>query len=307
MSCGSNTLVMGRPSKNQFDELCSGDGGGAFPANGCNASNSCGTSFGPVDRNIGPRKKREKVREQIKDYVLIMLGAPTVKVELDSQALDLAVDMALEIYEDFAPRDYFDYYVFNTTAGKSVYKMPDDIGIIRNVFYKEQGTFAFQATDLDGAIPVEYFYPGGAYASIQGGLIDPIQPIWGRMGEWVLYKQYEQMYSRVSSNIGGWEWVSDHGYIKLYPIPCRCSKVIVHYLQKCKDWTQANQAMREGAEAFARIILGNIRGKYTQIPGPGGGMQLDGDYQRQLGEEKKEKWMEHLLTRYGDLLPITLD
>jgi hypothetical protein len=262
----------------------------------------------PHDRTLSSRKNREKVREDIKDYVLLMLGAPTIKVELDEQALDLAVDQALMIFEEYAGREFFDYYTFRTTPGKSIYKMPDDVGIIRNVFWKKMPQFAFQAQDLNGAIPIEYFYPGGAYSSIQGGLIDPIQPIWGRMGEWVLYKDYEQMYSRISSQIGGWEWVSDTGHIKLYPTPAGSQFCIVHYLQKCKDWKQVTQAMQEGALCHAMIMLGHIRGKYQSPPGPGGGMQLDGEYMKTKGWELKEKWSEELIYKFGDCgAGITLD
>jgi len=236
-----------------------------------------------------------------------MLGAPVIDIELDQQQLDLAVDHALQIIEDYAPREWFDYYVFQTTPGKSVYKMPPYVGHIRNVFYKETANFAFQASDLDGAIPIEYFYPGGAYSSIQGGLIDPIQPIWGRMGEWTLYKQYEQMYSRVSSNIGGWEWVGDPQTIKLYPIPCKPQHAIVHYLQKCKDWKCVTQSMQEGALAFAKIMVGRIRSKYQNIPGPQGGIVLDGQQILQEGLQEKKEWEERLITRFGDLPAITMD
>lgn len=298
---GSNTIALGRPSKAQYDALCSA-GGVAVPQN-CSTNSPCGSFFQPHGRNLSPRKNREKVREDIKDFVLSTLGAPNVKIELNSQNLDVSIDYILKIIEDYAPRDYFDYYTFATVPGKSVYKMPDDIGVVRNVFYKQQANFSFQANDLDGAIPVEYFYPGGAYASIQGGLIDPIQPIWGRAGEWMLYKQYEQMFSSMSSNIGGWEWVSDMGYIKLYPTPCNCTRVIVHYLQKCKDWREMTHAMAEGVLWHSMITLGHIRGKYTNIPGPSGGMQLDGDYMKQKGWELRDKWLQDLLDRWGDLGP----
>jgi len=304
MSCSSNTVSIGRSSQGQFEALCA-SGGVAAPAD-C-GSGACGPSpVGPHDRNLGPRKFREKVREDLKDYVLLMLGFPVVKVELDSQQLDLVVDQALKIFEDYAPRDYFDYYTFATTPGKSVYKMPDNIGIIRNVFYREQGSVGFSnmSNELGGSVPLEYLYPGSG--SIQGG-INPIAPIWGSAGEWVLFKQYENMYARVSSQIGGWEWISDQGYIKLYPTPCGCSKVMVHYLQKCKDWKEVNQAMQEGALAHAMIILGHIRGKFTQIPGPGGGMQIDGEYMKTRGWEMKKEWQEELLTRYGDLPFISMD
>jgi hypothetical protein len=293
-NCASNTLFISRPTKDM-----------AMQAQ-CN--NTCLGLTDPVGcGKISSRKSREKVREQIKDYVLLMLGAPVVKVELDDQNLDAAVDLALQVFEDYAGMEYFNYYVFNTEPGKSVYTMPADVGMIRNVFYKKQPSLTFNASDLGGALPIEYYYPGGSYASIQGGLLDPNQPIYGRMGEWVLYKQYEQMYSRLSSQIGGWEWIDGFCNIKLYPIPCRCQAVIVHYLQKKPDFKQVTQAMQEGALVFAKMMLGRIRSKYKSLPGPNGGVQLDGDQLVQEAREEKKEWEERLIYRFGDILPITMD
>lgn len=237
---------------------------------------------------------------------MLFLGAPVLDLELDQQQIDLAIDHALQIIEYYAPREYFDYYTFLSVSGKSVYQLPPDVGYVRNVFYRTMGQFAFQASDLDGAIPIEYFYPGGAFGGITGGLIDPLQPVWGRQGEWVLYKQYEQMYSRVSSGLGGWEWVGGFNNIKLYPVPCRPQHVIVQYIQKNKDWGCVTQSMQEGALAFARIMLGTIRNKYKNIPGPGGGMQLDGAEMLQQGLQEKKEWEERLLYRFGDIPPITM-
>jgi len=296
MTNSYNTLVIGRPSKDSVSSA--------------QCPSSC-SDLGPVDplnkNKLGPRPNREKVRQQVREYILHMLGAPTLKLELDEQNIEFCIDQALKIVEDYAPREYFSYYAFPTQPGKSVYEMPPDIGIVRNVFYKKTATFAFQSSDLDGALPVEYFYPGGSYASIQGGMIDPIQPIWGRMGEWVLYKQYEQMYSRVSSNVGGWEWVGSMRHIKLYPVPYAVQKVIVHYIQKNKDWPEVTQAMQEGALIYAKEILGRIRSKYGNPPGPNGGVQLDGQALIQEAREDKAKWLEDLVMRWGDLPYISMD
>lgn len=305
MGCGSsNTLVIGRPSKPAFEAArCST--GTKTSAGDCGSN--CSQFLAPHGRTLGPRKHREKTREDIKDFVLSTLGAPVIKIELDSQQLDIIVDYVLKIFEDYAPPEYFDYCSFWTSPGKSVYKLPDDVGVVKDVYYKKQATFAFQAQDLGGSIPIEYFYPGGAYASIQGGLIDPIQPIWGRAGEWVLYKQYEQMYARISSQIGGWEWISDMGYVKLYPTPCHTVRVFVHYLQKCKDWKEATQPMCEGALAWAMVTLGNVRGKYLNPPGAKDGMQLDHEFMRTKGWELWKTWKEELNDRFSGIAPITMD
>jgi hypothetical protein len=292
-SCGNNTLVIGRPSDQGMD------------------CGQCSTELGHADAldkaKLGPRPNRSKVRQQIRDYILNMLGAPTIRIEMDEQNLDFCIDQSLKIIEDYATGEYFTYYVFTTTNGQSVYEMPPEVGYIRSIAYKEHGTFAFQASDLDGAIPVEYFYPGGAYASIQGGLIDPIQPMWGRMGEWVLYKQYEQTYSRVASNIGGWEFLGSQRHIKLYPTPHAPQKVIVRYIQKMKDWNTVTQAMQEGALSYAKEILGRVRSKYRNPPGPNGGIQLDGETLLQEAKDEREKWKDALVYQFGEPLPITLD
>lgn len=293
-NCGSNTLVMGRPTKSQAAGLtcspCSGAGGLTCPT------------------GIGPRRKREKTREDVKDHIQMMLGAPVLGIELDRQQLDHAVDLALDVLEDYAPREFFQHYVFPAVPGRSVYKMPPDVGVIRNVFYKQTPQIAFSARDLDGALPLEYFYPGGGYGSVGGGgLIDPLQPIWGHAGDWVLYKIYEQMYSNISSQNGGWEWLGDQGTIKLYPTPWCSVGVIVHYMQKCKDWEKSTQAMREGALAYAKIMLGRIRSKFTGTYGPANsGMQLDGQALLQEGNEELKQWKDDLIFRYGDFLPITM-
>ena len=297
MSCsGSNTLAINRPNMASMASMQ------------CNSS--C-TALGPADPlnkgRLGPRKQREKVREQIKDYILHMLGAPVVKLELDAQNLDFCVDQAMKIFEDYAGREYFQYYVFDSVPGKSVYQMPDEVGIIRNIFYKEVGNYAFQASDMGGVIPVEYFYSGGSYGSIQGGLIDPIHPIWGKMGEWTLYKQYEQMYSRTSSALGGWEFLGGLNSIKLYPIPYRVQKVMVHYLQRNKDWGEVTQAMQEGALTYAKEIIGRIRSKYQSVPGAQGAVAMDGSTLIQEAREDRQKWFEDLIYKFGDLPSITLD
>jgi hypothetical protein len=64
--------------------------------------------------------------------------------------------------------------------------------------------------------------------------------------------------------------------------------------------------MQEGALAFAKIILGRIRTRIANPPGPGGGVQLDGATILAEGLQEKKDWEERLLNRYGDILPIKM-
>ena len=292
-----NILYIPRPTQDQYANLSCSTGCGG---------NACGGGLGPTDMlySIGQRKNREKVREQIKDYVLTMLGAPVLPLELDDQQLENSIDFALQIFEDYAPSEYFQYYSFYTVPGQSVYELPADVGFVRQISYKETANYAFSASDLGGVIPLEYM-GAGAYGSIAGG-INPQQPVWGKMGDWILYKQYEDMYNRVSGQQGGWEYLGGYKHIKLYPVPYRTYPVVVRYLQRKPDFQMVTQAMQEGALAFAKIILGRIRSRIGNPPGPGGGVQLDGATILAEGLQEKKDFEERLLVRFGDLLPIKM-
>lgn len=290
MGCGS-TLVMGMPSR---DKPCGPKTAGT-------------TCCGPDDvKMLGGRPGREKVRENLKDYVLLSLGAPRVDVELSDQQLDMCVDWSLQWVEYYAPKEFFNYYTFFTTPGKSVYEMPPEVGYVRRVSYQEQGSYSYMTSDVGGVVPIDYFYNGGGYSSFMGGQVDPITPIWGRMGEWTMYKQYENMFARLSSRLGGWEWVSDYRHIKLYPVPCGVVQVSVHYLQQCKDWQCVIPSMQDGALAKAKEVLGRIRGKVKNIPGANGGLQLDGSDLLAESKEDMKTFKEELITRWGDVLGPTM-
>ena len=110
------------------------------------------------------------------------------------------------------------------------------------------------------------------------------------------------MYNRISGQQGGWEFLGGYNHIKLYPIPYRSYPVGVRYLQRRPDFRLVTQAMQEGALAFAKIVLGRIRTRIANPPGPGGGVQLDGATILAEGLQEKKDWEERLLVRFGDLL-----
>lgn len=305
MSCTPKfTLSINKPTAADIARCKSNDMATVINGSGCSAG-------GPLeccDRAVlGPRKNRDNVRQKLHDYILLKLGGPVIELELDEQQIDLAIDEAMLIWEMYAPREYYQYYTFPATPGKSVYQLPPEIGYIRDVYYKETAQYAFQATDLDGVLPVEYFYPGGTYSGMIGGLAGQSTPLFGQLGAYTLAQQYNNMYSRISSQIGGWEYVGGLNTIKIYPTPCRANThVMVHYIQKCKDLLCLPASLLDGCLAFAMQMLGEIRSKFSSIPSPNGGVILNGQDILQRGIQKEEKWREDLISRYGDCLGIFL-
>ena len=68
---------------------------------------------------------------------------------------------------------------------------------------------------------------------------------------------------------------------------------------KMKDWKEVSLAMMDIALAEAKEVLGQIRSKYTQMPGAASG-QLNGSALLEQAKAEKEKWKEELIYRYGD-------
>ena len=109
---------------------------------------------------------------------------------------------------------------------------------------------------------------------------------------------YNEMFHRMSSANGTWEWCGESDII-LYPNPLGSHWVIVHYLQRKRDWEAVNTFMLEYALADAKEILGRIRSKYGTVPGPNGQLTLDGPTLLQESREDKERLRQQLYDKYG--------
>jgi hypothetical protein len=72
----------------------------------------------------------------------------------------------------------------------------------------------------------------------------------------------------------------------------------------CDVKRQYQQLFLNLALAKARQVLGNIRGKFAQgVPGAGGMVSLDGDYQRQKGEQDEAAYTDELIRTSVHFLP----
>jgi hypothetical protein len=257
---------------------------------------------------IGPRPNRERVRGEIADYILLMLGAPVLDIELDRQQITLAVDEALRIFEEWAPASYFQYYTFETNAGQSVYELPCDIGIIRNV--EHLGRECDASSQLGGGQTLGWIgdtgYGAGGLAWGSWGY-NRHQPFWGNAHEWVMFKQYEETFERLSGRNGGWEFFQDTHTLKIYPVPnLGGGTVTIHYLQKKKNWPEVHDWMNNYGLCLAKIMLGRIRSKYSNIVSPGGGVTLDGQNLLTEGLQEKKDLEKDLIYRWNEPIPMVL-
>jgi hypothetical protein len=256
---------------------------------------------------LGPRPNRESAREEIADYVMAMLGAPVVRLEIDKQQLSIAVDQAIKTYERGAPRYEYQWFYFHTVPGENRYKMPCDIGFIRDVRFRSgslcPGGGIDDSMTLSSSIPFTGSLIAGGSMIGSYGLTGSQTISHVNVGEWHLFQAYEELFQRVSSREPTWEMAGENTII-LYPMPVRALGVAVEYVQRKKDWEDVADWIKKYALALAKEMLGRIRSKYDRYVSPSGGVTMDGAALLQESREDVAKLSEELLSLGNDhLLP----
>ena len=223
--------------------------------------------------------------QQIKDYILASLGFPVVRVELNDHQLKLCIDEAVTELDYHSPQLTRQMAAFQTTGGYNLYQIPKYI--IRNLQYvtfkKTLLSIQSQANTLEFDFFIKYFQDNYLFDNFT-------------IGDYYLLQSTLETTRRVLSQDGGWD-IIDGQFLQLYPTPSVSDVAILEYRglnsvtmsPKMRNWIQRY------ATACATSLLGQVRGKFKIVPGPGGGTQLNGDTLIKQGEDMKKALKEELI------------
>jgi hypothetical protein len=223
--------------------------------------------------------------QQIRDYVLAALGHPVVRVELSDHQLKLCIDEAITELDYHAPHFTRQFAVFDTVGGYNLYKIPSYI--LRNLTYltfkKTLLSIQSQAGTLEFDFFIKYFQDNYLFDSFT-------------IGDYYLLQSTLETTRRVLSQDGGWDIVGGQ-YLQLYPTPAVSDVAIMEYrglnsmtmTPKMRNWIQ------KYATSCAKGLLGQVRGKFAVVPGPGGGTQLNGAQLVQEAMQEKQVLKDELI------------
>lgn len=254
------------------------------------------TDHNPLDSNQIDLDNLNKTRQssvieftdfeqQVRDYALASLGHPIVRVELNDHQLKLCVDEAITELDYHAPHFTKQMAVFYTTAGVNVYEIPNYI--LRNLAYvtfkKSLLSIQAQAGTLEFDFFIKYFSDNFLFDNFS-------------MGDFYILQSSLETTRRVLGQDGGWD-IIDGRYLQLYPSPAMGDAAILEYrginsqtmTPKMLNWIQ------KYATACAKGLLGQVRGKFSVVPGPGGGTQLNGAQLLQEAVQEKMALKEELI------------
>lgn len=223
-----------------------------------------------------------KIRVRWKEWILLMLGGGVVKVELTESHLDAAIDDAIQIFAQWASWEKVGFFI--AQQNRSEYNLAEMFpGYIeaRNVIYSPsqaesllQGFF----TDFNFG-DRQFFWYHSSYAT---------------MADYTILNMYNEMYLRTIGNEGQWSTIGTK--LVLSPRPSKATKVAVIYSSYPVEEQdiRRDEWVRYYALAQCKIMLGEIRRKYSSLPGPQGDLSLNGDALVSEGREDIDKLRERL-------------
>jgi len=273
---------------------------GDYGGNHLNDYSVCSNNIDPDrlnDNRLNDGTELNRFEESIRDFILARLGHPLVRVELTDFQIKTAIDEAVSHMSHHAPLWTRQIAAFETTAGQNLYELPSFMmhNLSYVVYKKSLLSIAAQSGTLEFDFFIKYFQ--------DNHLLNDFS-----VGEFLLLQQNLEQIRKVLSQEGSWD-VINNKYLQLYPVPVNESQtVIIEY--RALDTNTIHPAYRNWIQRYAlavgKEILGQTRGKYAVLPGPGGGSQLNGDKLSEQAYKEKELLMEELMTEIEEPPVFTL-
>ena len=222
----------------------------------------------------------------IKDFILARLGHPTIRVELTDFQIKTCIEEAISKLEYHAPLWMQQYAVFDTSAGVNVYQLPAAvINGLSDVWYRRN---LFNI----GATPGSLGYDFAIMFFTNTGLFNNYN-----VGQYLLMQMYLKQIGKVLGQGSSWNIINNK-YLQVFPVPDSNTPIILEFrafdyetvLPAYKNWIQRYSL------CVAKEILGRVRSKFQNLPGPGGGSKLDGESLLAEAKEEKALLLEELTT-----------
>jgi hypothetical protein len=233
----------------------------------------------------------------IKDFILARLGYPVVRVELTDFQIKTAIDEAITNLDYHAPFWTTQMATFETTANVNMYMLPTHIA--NNLTYCAYKKSLLSLQNMAGSLEFDFFIKYFQDNFLMTNF---------NVSDFYLMQMNLEMIRKVLSQEGSWD-ILNGNIIQLYPAPVVNGETVVLVFRGLdsatmhpyyKNWIQRY------ALAVAKGILGEIRGKYTSLPSPGGGATLNGKDLLQSSQTEREKLKEELLIEIEEPPVFTL-
>ena len=232
----------------------------------------------------------ETPRTKLMRQVQMMLGEGIIRVGLKPEHVDLAVEMALDIYRARSSNSVTEYYAFlELQPGQSDYYLEDVQNVVKILRAGVGGIGNGGGTSFDpfGAAFVNQTTTGLGSAK-SGGLLT-----------YYLYTDYVSTVGKLFGAEISFIFESSTHKLNIARAPRGKETVLLHVYKKRSDNdiitdTYVGPWIRDYAIARSKVIIGEARGKFGNIVGPQGGSSMNGAEMKAEGTAEMERLINEL-------------
>ncbi len=234
---------------------------------------------------------------QVSDYVISMLGFPTVKVELMPVQLKYCVQESYSHMAQHLPLYTMQMAAFDCSAGMSLYKIPLSVayGLEYVAYRKTLLSIQSQAGTLEFDFFIKYFQDNFLFQNFG-------------VGDFFLLQQHLEQLRKILGQEGTANLINGR-YINLTPTPVSSDQIVI-IVYRSLDTNTIQPAERRWiynyALALAKGVLGEVRSKHKNLAGPSGGIQLNGEELKLESKEERRILEEKLLSEHEEMPAFTL-
>ena len=223
-------------------------------------------------------------RNAVFQYVKAMLGDGMIEVELDPIHYETALDKALNRYRQKSSNAVEESYLFlELIQDQNEYRLPDEVISVRQVFRRAIGS----RTGIGaGGTLFEPFNLAYTNTYLMSG------SMMGGLATYDAFAGYQKLVGRMFGSYIEFLWKPTSHLLDILQRPfAQGEQILVQSYNFRPDWVllqdvYAKQWLKDYTLATAKMILGQARGKFGSIAGPGSPISLNGD--KLLGEGKEE-------------------
>jgi hypothetical protein len=214
----------------------------------------------------------DKLKQDLFDYVRLMLGDQIIDIELDPAHYEAAYQRTIGTYRQRANNAYEESYSFmELIADQNIYTLPQETVSVRQVFRRTFGI---------GTGPFGSNFDPFAQAQMNVYLINFNQS--GGLATYDFYTQYVELAARMFGGFMNYTWNPVNKKLQLIRNPKGDGEVVLLWtynlrpeLNLLQDY-QISQWLRDYMVAACKMIIGEAREKFASIAGPQAGTTLNG-------------------------------
>lgn len=241
-------------------------------------------------------------RQQVIDYVKLMLGEGMIDVELDPSHYNLAIDRALRRFRQRSSNSVEQSYAFLTLqTDQNDYVLAPEIENVRRIYRRSIGS---RTGGGDGGSLFEPF--NLAYSNTY--LLSSTNM--GGLATYYAFASYQKQVGKMFGSEINFLWNRTTKLLTIDQRPRTEEEVLLWVDNHRPDFTIiqdtfAGQWIRDYSLAVCKIMLGEAREKFSTIASPTGSTQLNGGALKGEGKAELEALEQELITYKDGGTPLT--